>query len=81
MTDCSFPGCRTTPDPELVQVKATRTDELNHLPLRPKPDEDQPEIPPGVALARLCPDHRAEFERLGWLAPADEDDDPTNDHP
>lgn len=72
---CGFPGCRVPPDGEPVQVKATRTDTLNQLPLRRSRDDDEPAVPPGVALMELCPTHRAEFERLGWLVPPEEDED------
>jgi len=75
VTDCSAPGCPLAPDPEPVQVRARRTDELNHLPIRRMPDEGEPEVPAGVALANLCPTHRAEFERLGWLVTAEEDEE------
>lgn len=61
---CSVPGCRIPPE-HREEVKAERADALRHL-----------EEPRTTALTDLCPTHRAEFERLGWLAPpAEEDED------
>lgn len=61
---CGFPGCKLPPDGEPVLVKATRTDDLRHL-----------EKPRTEALTDLCATHRDEFELLGWLAPAEEEEE------
>jgi len=58
---CSVPGC-PHPPAYREEVQATRTDNLRHL-----------EEPRTKALTDLCPTHRAEFEKLGWLAPREED--------
>lgn len=59
---CSVPGCLVPPEHREL-VKATRTDDLRHL-----------EQPRTETLTDLCPTHRAEFEALGWLAPAEDEE-------
>ena len=59
--NCSMPGCPSAPTDELVRTKAT-------------PATDFEPGPRVVALVHLCPTHRAEFEKLGWLVPAEEEE-------
>ena len=50
------------PAPELVAVNATPATTFEREPLM-------------KALVHLCPTHREQFEALGWLAPAEENDE------